>query len=262
MWRSGGVVLGGLGGEVEVPDARVRRGGAGTSSRQGCPSAGACMGWGRRACRFPRRGRPDRCSRVPGCGCCTLACIPRRQKPRNHAEKQCRWWPRSCSYVRRPPSSHMGARPPHTMIAGKLRDSNKIRPLPRRGPGLPCATPRTTAPARPTCSPHPLPRSVVLHIPPRDRSDSARPTRRRGAHDELGSEGHMAHLGAGGEQQIGDSATDLEPEADRSRAGSGPISTRSATDLEPEVDRFRCGVRPISAYEVSVLVTSRHRLFP
>ena len=72
----------------------------------------------------------------------------------------------------------------------------------------------------------------------------------------------MAHLGAGGEQQIGDSATDLEPEADRSRAGSGPISTRSATDLEPEVDRFRCGVRPISAYEVSVLVTSRHRLFP
>ena len=218
----------------------MRRGGADTSSRQGCPSAGACMGRGRRACRIPTTRTPGPMLACPRCGCCTLARTPRRQKPRNHEEKQCRWWPRSCSHVRRPTSPHMGARPPHTMIARKSCDSNKIRPSTRRGPGLPCATPRTTASARPTCSPHPLPRTVVLHIPPRDRSDSARPTRRRGAHDELGSEGHMAHLGAGGEQRIGDSATDLDAEPDRSR----------------------CGLRPISAYEAPIPVTSRHRLFP
>ena len=33
----------------------------------------------------------------------------------------------------------------------------------------------------------------------------------------------------------------------RSRAGTGPISTRVATDLEPEPDRSRHGLRPISA---------------
>ena len=40
--------------------------------------------------------------------------------------------------------------------------------------------------------------------------------------------------------------TDLDAGCDRSRAGSGPISMRGATDLEPELDRSRHGVRPIS----------------
>ncbi|EJF47740.1 hypothetical protein HMPREF1318_2167 [Actinomyces massiliensis F0489] len=40
--------------------------------------------------------------------------------------------------------------------------------------------------------------------------------------------------------------TDLEPEVDRSRAGSGPISRRSGTDLGAEMDRSRGGVGPIS----------------
>ena len=39
----------------------------------------------------------------------------------------------------------------------------------------------------------------------------------------------------------------LEPELDRSRRGSGPISRRKWTDLEAEADRSRRGIRPISA---------------
>ena len=41
--------------------------------------------------------------------------------------------------------------------------------------------------------------------------------------------------------------TDLEPEVDRSRAGSGPISMRVTTDLGAECDRSRGGNKPISA---------------
>ncbi|EJF47364.1 hypothetical protein HMPREF1318_1056 [Actinomyces massiliensis F0489] len=43
--------------------------------------------------------------------------------------------------------------------------------------------------------------------------------------------------------------TDLKPEPDRSRAGTGPISTRVTTDLDAEYDRSRRGVRPISAID-------------
>ena len=50
------------------------------------------------------------------------------------------------------------------------------------------------------------------------------------------------------------STTDLDTECDRSRAGSGPISTRVTTDLAPEPDRSRrdlargaeCGRTPAS----------------
>ena len=42
-----------------------------------------------------------------------------------------------------------------------------------------------------------------------------------------------------GEQQIGDSATDLEAEYDRSRRGTGPISVRVTTDLDADYDRSR-----------------------
>ena len=38
----------------------------------------------------------------------------------------------------------------------------------------------------------------------------------------------------------------LQPELNRSRGGTRPISTRSTTDLGAELDRSRCGVRPIS----------------
>ena len=93
-----------------------------------------------------------------------------------------------------------------------------------------------TTPARPT-HPHPIPRSVEFRL--EIGSISARPTRRRGTHDELGDKGHMPQFETVGEQQIGDSATDLEAEYDRSRRGTGPISVRVTTDLDAEYDRSR-----------------------
>ena len=60
--------------------------------------------------------------------------------------------------------------------------------------------------------------------------------------------------------------TDLKPEPDRSRAGTGPISTRSTTDLDAELDRSRRGLRPISSRNRTDLDTgcdrSRHGLRP
>ena len=88
-----------------------------------------------------------------GGGCCTLTCVPRRWKPRNHAEQQCQWRPQSGSHVHRPPSLHMGARPPHTLVTKEARNSNKNQPSARRGPSLPCAAPKTAAPTRHT-KPH------------------------------------------------------------------------------------------------------------
>ena len=121
------------------------------------------------------------------------------------------------------PSPHMGARPPRTMITGKAHNPGKNQLPAHKGSSLPCATPKIPTPT--------TPRVEIGPVPARDRSDSARPTRRRGAHDELGGEGHMPRFGAVGEQQICSSATDLDTGYDRSRAGSGPISVRSATDL-------------------------------
>ena len=98
------------------------------------------------------------------------------------------------------------------------------------------------------------PRIEIGPVPARDRSGSARPTRRRGAHDELEGESHMPHLGTIGEQQTrgtrpisSRNATDLGAEVDRSRHGLRPISTRKWTDLGAGYDRSRAGMRPISA---------------
>ena len=93
--------------------------------------------------------------------------------------------------------------------------------------------------------PHPpdtptTPHTKIGRIPPRDRSDSARPTRRRDAHDELESEGHMPRTSE-------PPANSRPAEPDRSRRGDGPISTRVSTDLGAEYDRSRAGERPISA---------------
>ena len=100
---------------------------------------------------------------------------------------------------------------------------------------LPCATPTTTTP-----------HTEIGPLPARDRSSSARPTRRRGTHDKLEGEGRVPHLRTIGEQQVRSSATDLDAEPDRSRAGLRPISVRNRTDLEPGYDRSRCGSGPIS----------------
>jgi len=83
-------------------------------------------------------------------------------------------------------------------------------------------------------------------VPRRDRSTSgsrsvwlARPTWRRGAHDEVEGEGHMPHLRTVGEQQVRSSATDLDAGYDRFRCGTRPISSRSTTDFGAELDRSR-----------------------
>ena len=90
------------------------------------------------------------------------------------------------------------------------------------------------------------PRTEIGPLPARDRSDSARPTRRRDAHDELEGESRMPHLRTSGEQQPRGSTTDLDTESDRSRAEVRPISTRVSTDLGAEADRSRREFRPIS----------------
>ena len=135
-----------------------------------------------------------------------------------------------------PPSPHMGARPPHARLTKKAHNSNKNQPPPRRDPSLPCATPKTLTPSGTPTTPH----TEIGPLPARDRSDSARPTRRRDAHDELESEGHMPRTSE-------PPANSRPAEPDRSRRGDGPISTRVSTDLGAEYDRSRAGERPISA---------------
>jgi len=135
-----------------------------------------------------------------------------------------------------PPSPHMGARPPHARLTKKAHNSNKNQPPPRRDPSLPCATPKTLTPSGTPTTPH----TEIGPLPARDRSDSARPTRRRDAHDELESEGHMPRTSE-------PPANSRPAEPDRSRRGDGPISTRVSTDLGVEYDRSRAGERPISA---------------
>ena len=91
------------------------------------------------------------------------------------------------------------------------------------------------------------PHTEIGPVPARDRSNSARPTQRRSTHDKLRGQNHMPHLRTIDEQQTRGSTTDLNAKLDRSRGGTGPISTRVSTDLEPEADRSRHGLRPISA---------------
>ena len=104
---------------------------------------------------------------------------------------------------------------------------------------LPCATPTTTTP-----------HTEIGPLPARDRSRSARPTRRRGTHDKLEGEGRMPHLRplASSRSAVAQpismrKRTDFGGDCDRSRYGSGPISSRVTTDLEPGYDRSRGGRR-------------------
>jgi len=83
------------------------------------------------------------------------------------------------------------------------------------------------------------PHTEIGPLPARDRSNSARPTRRRSTHDKLEGESHMPHLRTVDEQQTRGSTTDLNAKLDRSRGGTGPISTRVSTDLDAEPDRSR-----------------------
>ena len=104
---------------------------------------------------------------------------------------------------------------------------------------LPCATPTTTTP-----------HTEIGPLPARDRSRSARPTRRRGTHDKLEGEGRMPHLRplASSRSAVAQpismrKRTDFGRDCDRSRCESRPISARVTTDLEPGYDRSRGGRR-------------------
>ena len=85
------------------------------------------------------------------------------------------------------------------------------------------------------------PLAEIGPLPARDRSNSARPTRRRSTHDKLRGQSHMPHLRTVDEQQTRGSTTDLNAKLDRSRGGTGPISARVTTDLAAEPDRSRRG---------------------
>ena len=109
-------------------------GGAGTSSGQGYPLAGACVspGWWVLHTRVHSAsvGTAESCGTAKSvAGAVLLPCA-------------------------QAPSLHMGARPPHTTLTGKARYFNKNQPLFGRGPGLPCATPTRPAPTRHIRPPH------------------------------------------------------------------------------------------------------------
>ena len=174
-----------------------------------------------------------------GGGCCTLASTRCRREPRNHAEQQRRWRPRLGSHVRRPPSPHMGAKPPHTPVSRKAHNSNKTSPRLAEAPPSHVQHQQTAMPNRRTPD---APTMLYTEIGPRpaqDRSDSARPPRRRSTHNKLRERRPPAaprnHRQAADPQQ-----------RNRSRRGIRPISRQSTTDLEPEYDRYRRGLRPIS----------------
>ena len=92
--------------------------------------------------------------------------------------------------------------------------------------------------------PHPkhaptTPHTEIGPVPARDRSNSARPTRRRSTHDKLRGQNHMPHLG--------NHRRTADPRKhDRSQRETRPISARVTTDLVAEPDRSRHGLRPIS----------------
>jgi len=141
--------------------------------------------------------------------------------------------------VRRPPSPHMGAQPPHTPVSRKAHNSNKTSPRLAEAPPSHVQHQQTAMPNRRTPD---APTMLYTEIGPRpaqDRSDSARPPRRRSTHNKLRERRPPAaprnHRQAADPQQ-----------RNRSRRGIRPISRQSTTDLEPEYDRYRRGLRPIS----------------
>ena len=127
----------------------------------------------------------------------------------------------------------MGARPPHTVITGRSRHSNKKQPPPYRGPSLPCATSKTTD-ARQVHPPRPALRSVRFRFEigpaqPGRPDVEARTTSSRAKATCRTSE-------------PSESSRPAEP--NRSRCGVRPISARVTTDLDAELDRSRRGERP------------------
>ena len=147
----------------------------------------------------------------------------------------------------------MGTQPPHTTLTEKARHSNNNQPPhPAEAPPSHVQHQRQPHPKHAPTTPH----TEIGPVPARDRSNSARPTRRRDAHDELRGQNHMPHLG--NHRRTADPrkhdrsqretrpisarvTTDLDASFDRSRGGTGPISARVTTDLEAEPDRSRRG---------------------
>ena len=139
----------------------------------------------------------------------------------------------------------MGARPPHTVITGRSRHSNKKQPPPYRGPSLPCATSKTTD-ARQAHPPRPALRSVRFRLEigpaqPGQPDVEARTTSSRAKATCRTSEPSESSRPVETRPISTRKWTDLAAECDRSRAGSGPISRRSATDFDAELDRSRGG---------------------
>ena len=134
--------------------------------------------------------------------------------------------------VRRPPSPHMGAQPPHTPVSRKAHNSNKTSPRLAEAPPSHVQHQQTAMPNRRTPD---APTMLYTEIGPRpaqDRSDSARPPRRRSTHNKLRERRPPAaprnHRQAADPQQ-----------RNRSRRGIRPISRQSTTDLGASFDRSR-----------------------
>jgi len=131
------------------------------------------------------------------------------------------------------------ADPPHPTVSRKAHNSNKTSPRLAEAPPSHVQHQQTAMPNRRTPD---APTMLYTEIGPRpaqDRSDSARPPRRRSTHNKLRERRPPAaprnHRQAADPQQ-----------RNRSRRGIRPISRQSTTDLEPEYDRYRRGLRPIS----------------
>ena len=107
------------------------------------------------------------------------------------------------------------------------QSQQKNSPRPAKAPVSHVQHPRHPHPKHTPTTPH----TEIGPLPARDRSDSARPTRRRSTHDKLKGESHMPHLKTISKQQTRGSTTDLDTKPDRSRCGFRPISTRRCTDL-------------------------------
>ena len=247
---AGVVVLEGLDGEVEDPDARAC---LGRSSPQllnmknlvlmPVPAGGQQV--------LHTRARPAPVETAESCGTATsvaaIVLLPCAQ----------------------PPSSHMGTQPPHTTITRKTRHPNKNQPPPRKVPALPCATPTTTVPARRimplrnrtavyrlgglvdeflfSLSNTPYNQPTVRHL---DAASDAKSQRRPSP--TWGTRRHRPRCTDTPQSRRGvrpissRNWTDFEAEYDRTRRGTRPNSRRKWTDLDAELDRTRAGDGPIS----------------
>ena len=147
----------------------------------------------------------------------------------------CVW--RSGSHVRSGGSTHMGTGPRPLLIV-LFRTIPLLPPTPNAHE---CATPtirHTEATRTPAEPPHDHPTHLTRPptpktTPPETTTPHTR-TRPRCPHTP-----QPQHKTEPISTRV---ATDLEPEADRSRRGVRPISSRNRTDLKPEPDRSRRGL--------------------